>query len=833
MNKVTVLSCWLLLIPGIAQAEPPATQPVPPPVLRETEPVRIVAALTPAAKALEKAGLKSDNASLLAYLAQESDPTNPQMKKVAELVRQLGDTSWEVREDATKQLKAMGSVARDALEKAATDTDPEVTTRVKDILEHLEGPSRMSLVLQTMIERKTPGAVRILLERLPGMDAPVQEVGRQALAACAGPEDVPILRQTLKNDHLEPELRAAILTTLFETSLEADPVLLKSCLADPSKVIRRAGLYALYKAPALNESFVPPLVKLLADEDIDLAGRAAGFLAKIGDPASAEPLLAVLHRSKDYSFRHSVIDALIQVKGRGMAGPLAELLSEPDFNSRTTVLGALGRIFAPQAAEAVIGVLGDSNNQVRSQACLLLATYADARAVEPLCRIVTSDKDPGVRRAAAYALGRIGDTKAVDSLIELVTTDNYPAGASSTLAPRTGNNGSPITPEDDAALYKREARETALISLCVIGGPKAVEALFRATGPSQAPTVRGKALELLAEMGDPRAADLVIEGLSNSDSFIASSAVRACAFVDDPRLLPALIKLVNSNRNAHIPVVAHGLGGGFSSSGFNDETAMREQAMKLLKDRWPKEARPVLLERLKDSEGFIAGRAAEWLAEAHDRTAIPELITLLEKGGRSYAPAAAATALCKLKVKAAFEPSLELLEPWQDDALAAALGDLAAEGFVDELEAELRNPKGHRAAALNVAAHVPRPELADVILPLLDDHVPYVHDAVLRALGELKNPHAVAPLVQRLKGILAVGPSGNGQAAGAARRSYDPGIPIRPLAIALGKLGDKSAVEPLLQALVRLQNDQQTTVCIARALGRLGEWARSGKRRVF
>lgn len=134
---------------------------------------------TPAVRALENAGLKSDNESLLAYLAQRGDANNQQV--LSELVRQLGASEWRTRDEATRKLMAMGVAAREAMEKAATDPDLEVRTRAKEILAQLNGPSQLSLVLEAIAERKTPGAVPLLLERMPALGATAQEAGRRAL----------------------------------------------------------------------------------------------------------------------------------------------------------------------------------------------------------------------------------------------------------------------------------------------------------------------------------------------------------------------------------------------------------------------------------------------------------------------------------------------------------------------------------------------------------------------------------------------------------------------------------------------------------------------------
>jgi hypothetical protein len=52
----------------------------------------------------------------------------------ADLVRRLGDDSYAVREEASRQLLRLGLAARDALLQGAKDADPEVRRRCRDLL---------------------------------------------------------------------------------------------------------------------------------------------------------------------------------------------------------------------------------------------------------------------------------------------------------------------------------------------------------------------------------------------------------------------------------------------------------------------------------------------------------------------------------------------------------------------------------------------------------------------------------------------------------------------------------------------------------------------------
>ena len=101
------------------------------------------------------------------------------------------------------------------------------------------------------------------------------------------------------------------------------------------------------------------------------------------------------------------------------AAALARLLREPDIETRTLVLGMLGRLGTP-AADAVVrdGILLDACPDVRRWAVYALGHLGPLAAgyeaaVAPLLR----DADWGVRQWAAFALGQMGTAAARDSLL--------------------------------------------------------------------------------------------------------------------------------------------------------------------------------------------------------------------------------------------------------------------------------------------------------------------------------------------------------------------------------------------------------------------------------
>jgi hypothetical protein len=74
----------------------------------------------------------------LAALAPAADPPKADAEQIAKLVKQLGDDDFDTREKATKDLEKIGNPALEALRKAAQDSDSEIKTRAKKILEKVE-----------------------------------------------------------------------------------------------------------------------------------------------------------------------------------------------------------------------------------------------------------------------------------------------------------------------------------------------------------------------------------------------------------------------------------------------------------------------------------------------------------------------------------------------------------------------------------------------------------------------------------------------------------------------------------------------------------------------
>jgi hypothetical protein len=75
------------------------------------------------------------------YLSGQTPPApGEELKaKIAKLVKELGADDWAVRENASKEIVAVGKPALAALKEAANSKDAEVAQRAKDALAQIEG----------------------------------------------------------------------------------------------------------------------------------------------------------------------------------------------------------------------------------------------------------------------------------------------------------------------------------------------------------------------------------------------------------------------------------------------------------------------------------------------------------------------------------------------------------------------------------------------------------------------------------------------------------------------------------------------------------------------
>ena len=237
------------------------------------------------AKILKEAGIASDAPGLIKYFKART-PSPGDQARYADLVRNLGDKSFAVREKASKELIAIGEPVLPFLKKALKDGDLELTRRAGVCIRAIERvpfATLTSAAARLLALRRPDGAAEILLAYLPfahwdavgdNLLEALQVVGMKGTAPKQTPQ--PCVLAAIRDK--EPRRRAAAAHVLGH----ADPTYRKALtglLADPEALVRYHAAAGLMRAR--DRKAVPALIALLEDAPLQLAWRAEDWLVRI------------------------------------------------------------------------------------------------------------------------------------------------------------------------------------------------------------------------------------------------------------------------------------------------------------------------------------------------------------------------------------------------------------------------------------------------------------------------------------------------------------------------------------------------------------------------
>jgi len=345
----------------------------------------------------------------------------------------------------------------------------------------------------------------------------------------------------------------------------------------------------------------------------------------------------------------------------------------------------------------------------------------------------------------------------------------------------------------------------------------ATHELLRAALADPDPVVRERALEALGVIRSPADAARVRALLGSEFMPTRQQAAKTAAQLGvnlspTERALNDRIRPVNqiavppdALRGTNVSVLVRAL------QSLDAEAARRESA--------------TLLALLRRPEVVVREEAVNALQRAKLAAAAPELLRLLDDPDEGLRLAACRTLvmlahdISRPALIAAMVRRMELDPSSQvRDTAGLALAALQDPPAIDALLRLLQHPRGEtRASAANTLGGLwAKPELALALHPLLADREDLVARAAASSLGLLKNPASKAPLLAAFE---ARGPVVQERAAAAlgelrstnavpALAALLPGTTDEALKVslvlALGKIGDRRALPPLRQVLLRI-----------------------------
>jgi HEAT repeat protein len=312
-------------------------------------------------RVLRDAGVGTDGAALLQFFRDRA-VVGADREKIAALIKQLGDETFDVREKASAQLVVFGAKAAPQLREAAKNPpEAEVKQRAEWCLQQItKGGSAIvpAAAARLLARHKPEGAAGVLLAYLPNVDgeAAAEEVSN-ALAAVA-----------LRNGKADPVLVTALSDKLAANRAAAAVALVKAGEKEERPTVRKllrdtdAGVrlrVALALVVARDKDAVPVLIDLLADLPRDRGSEAEEVLLALAGEAAPD---AVLRESE--ASRRAARDAWAAWwKKNADKADLAKLVETPRELGYTLIL----HLDAPNGGRPSRVVEYDRDGKVRWQ----------------------------------------------------------------------------------------------------------------------------------------------------------------------------------------------------------------------------------------------------------------------------------------------------------------------------------------------------------------------------------------------------------------------------------------------------------------------------------
>jgi hypothetical protein len=189
--------------------------------------------------------------------------------RLKELIEQMGDDSFEKREEASKQLVLLGQRAKKLLQEALRHSDLEIRCRAGQCLNAIDKDGGVALhvsaaCVRVLARRKPTGAVGVLFGALP----------------------------TVADEPLAGEIREALVALAMKDG-KTDPLLVAG-LKDKLGVKRAAAAIALCRVKATDH--LPQIRKLLDDPDGKVRLPVALALARMRHKEAIPVLLALMEQ---------------------------------------------------------------------------------------------------------------------------------------------------------------------------------------------------------------------------------------------------------------------------------------------------------------------------------------------------------------------------------------------------------------------------------------------------------------------------------------------------------------------------------------------------------
>jgi HEAT repeat protein len=271
-----------------------------------------------------------------------------------------------------------------------------------------------------------------------------------------------------------------------------------------------------------DERAVTPLCDALKDENYVVRGAAARALGNLGYPTAVvavDPLMKLL-KDEELFVRKEVMQALERLSGSQSLDLFISALSHEEPVIRLTVLHILASMKLPEARAAIIPLLGDADEEVKSEAVLAIKGFGQAELETLLQQALGKKENYQVQISAVRLAAEMKLAATMNTITDLLVSDE-------------------IVPE-----VKKEASKALTSMKEAIDVPSLIAQLSSSDRSSQ-----DRAIKLLGLHGGNQAVDALLGLLNHTDPFVRRQAVFALGDAEDPRAIPAIESLLKKEDN--------------------------------------------------------------------------------------------------------------------------------------------------------------------------------------------------------------------------------------------------------------------------------------------
>jgi HEAT repeat protein len=221
-------------------------------------------------------------------LLREFAPNAALLEQARELILQLGNQKFSVRESAMEELIKLPVVPLALLHEAATSADSETAYRAQAILddartkEKLRGLRKKKEIAAAMLRviRYQPisETTALIIETVPFLEAwDLELAAADAIAVVAESKDIPLLQKSISSDNRA--VKSVAIRGLGHAGGRSVNSELRKFCADSDSAMVLAAAHAL--AEQSDAAALPPLIQLLTDEKQEIRIRSTQILRSL------------------------------------------------------------------------------------------------------------------------------------------------------------------------------------------------------------------------------------------------------------------------------------------------------------------------------------------------------------------------------------------------------------------------------------------------------------------------------------------------------------------------------------------------------------------------